>query len=129
MKLVANTKAKVALRWLLIVFYFIAGVNHFIHPQFYLPLIPPYFPNPELLNWISGVGEILLAIGVAIPKYRKNAVLLIILMLIAFIPSHVYFIQAGACMGEQSLCTPVWVAWVRLFPIHPLLMCWAWYVR
>ena len=129
MKLLQKTNTKVALRFLLIVFYFVAGVNHFIHPEFYLPLIPSYLPNPEAINWISGVLEIVLAIGVTIPTYRKNAVLLIIVMLIAFIPSHVYFIQEGACMESTSLCTPIWVAWVRLFPIHPLLMLWAWYVR
>lgn len=129
MKITDNQKIKLAFRWLLIIFYFFAGVNHFIHPQFYLPLIPPYFTHPDAINWGSGAIEILLAIGVMIPTYRKLAVFFIILMLIAFIPSHVYFIQAGACMGEQSLCTPIWVAWIRLFPIHPLLMFWAWYVR
>ena len=129
MSLLNKLKITIALRWLLIVFYFTAGVNHFINPQFYLPLIPPYFPEPELINWVSGVAEILLAIGVGIPKYRKKAILSIILMLVAFIPAHVYFIQAGACLGEQSLCTPMWVAWVRLFPVHPLLILWAWHVR
>jgi uncharacterized membrane protein len=129
MTLLKKTKVKIALRWLLIVFYFVAGVNHFLNPAFYLPLIPSYLPNPEILNLASGVVEILLAMGVATTKYRKASVILIILMLIAFIPSHVYFIQEGACMGEPSLCTPLWVAWIRLFPIHPLFMLWAWYVK
>ena len=129
MKLLRKSKIKRVLRWLLIVFYFVAGVNHFVNPEFYLPLIPSYLPNPELINLASGVVEILLAIGVAIPKYRKVSVIGIILMLIAFIPSHVYFIQQGACMHEGSLCTPLWVAWVRLFPVHPLFMYWAWVVR
>lgn len=129
MYLLENPKVKIALRWLLILFYFAVGVNHFVQPQFYLPLIPPYFPNPEFINYLSGAIEILLAIGVALPKFRKRAVILILLMLIAFIPSHVYFVQVGACMGEQSLCTPVWVGWVRLLLVHPLLMLWAWFVR
>ena len=129
MKFPENSKVKIALRWLLIVFYLVAGVNHFVHPEFYLPLIPDYLPNPELINIISGVFEILLAIGVMMPKYRRLSVIGIILMLIAFIPSHVYFIQQGACIDAQGLCTPVWLAWVRLFPIHPLFMFWAWVVR
>ena len=120
---------KIALRWILIVFYFVAGVNHFVHPEFYFPLIPSYLPNPELINWGSGVFEIVFAVAVAVPKYRKAAAIGIILMLVAFIPSHVYFIQEGACMGDSSLCTPLWVAWIRLFPVHPLFMYWAWYVR
>lgn len=117
------------LRWLLIIFYFLAGVNHFIHPEFYLPLIPWYLPEPELINWISGVLEIVFAIGVAFPKTRKASIILIILMLIAFIPSHVFFIQEGACINELTLCTPMWVAWLRLIVIHPIFIWWAWFVR
>ena len=129
MKLIEKNRLKFALQWLLIVFYFVAGVNHFVHPEFYLPLIPSYLPSPEWINWISGGIEILFAMGVAIPKYRKPSAILIILMLIAFIPSHVYFIQEGACIDDQGLCTPIWLAWIRLFPIHPLFIWWAWYVR
>ncbi|MBD0401817.1 MauE/DoxX family redox-associated membrane protein [Flammeovirga sp. EKP202] len=129
MQLFQNQRVKITLRWFLIIFYLIAGINHFVHPQFYLPLIPSYLPKPEMINWVSGVAEVLLAIGVILPRYRRIAVFLIILMLIAFIPSHVFFIQQGACVGHSSLCTPMWVAWLRLFPIHPLLMVWAWYVK
>lgn len=129
MKFLENKRMKRALRWLLIVFYFVAGVNHFVHPEFYLPLIPPYLSNPELINWVSGALEILLAMGVIVPRYRRQSVVLIILMLIAFIPSHVYFIQQGACVDTEGLCTPLWVAWVRLILVHPLFMWWAWVVR
>lgn len=129
MSVLENMQLKTILRWLLIGFYFVAGVNHFVHPAFYLPLIPPSFPMPEWINWGSGVLEVLLAIGVAVPSYRKAAVYLIILMLIAFIPSHIYFIQIGACVSDESLCTPLWVAWARLIVIHPMLIYWAWKVR
>jgi uncharacterized membrane protein len=81
-----------------------------------------------LINYTSGIFEIILAIGVAIPKTRLLAVKGIILMLIAFIPSHIYFITEGGCMSD-SLCVPIWVAWVRLIIIHPLLIYWAWSVR
>ncbi len=129
MELLKKLNRKSFLRILLVGFYLIAGVNHFINPQFYLPLIPDYLPFPELINCISGVLEVVLAIGVLFPKYRSQAIWGIIVLLIAFIPSHLFFIQSGACMGEGSLCTPLWVAWIRLIPIHPLLMYWAWYVR
>lgn len=115
-------------RLLLIGFYAFAGINHFINPEFYYPLIPEYLGYPESLNISSGIFEILLAIGVALPKTRLLAVKGIILMLIAFLPSHIYFITEGGCMSE-SLCVPLWVTWVRLIVIHPLLILWAWSVR
>jgi len=117
---------KFALRLLLIGFYLFAGSYHFINPEFYFGLIPDYLPLPKFINYASGVLEIVLALGVAVPKYRKMAVKGIILLLFLFIPSHVYFIQIGSCV-ETGLCVSPWIAWVRLLVIHPLLMLWAWY--
>jgi len=115
------------LRILLIGFYAFAGSYHFINPDFYNGLIPDYLPFPGFINYASGALEIALAIGVAIPKCRHLAVKGIILLLVLFIPSHVYFIQIGSCV-EDGLCVAPWVAWVRLLIIHPLLIMWAWYI-
>jgi len=108
-------------------FYVFAGANHFINPQFYLPLIPQYFLYPELINIVSGVVEILFGIGLLIPRTRFWSAWGIVLMLIAFIPSHVYFIQVGSCAGE--LCIDPWIGWARLLIIHPLLIGWAYWHR
>lgn len=109
-----------------VVFYSLAGLNHFINPGFYLPLIPPYFPFPEQINLVSGVAEMLLAIGLVFPRTRSRAGYAIIAMLAAFIPSHLYFIQIGGCIPE-GLCAPEWAGWLRLMVVHPLLIAWAWW--
>ncbi|MEO1627108.1 MAG: hypothetical protein AAFV25_18290 [Bacteroidota bacterium] len=115
-------------RGLLIVFYILAGINHFWHPGFYLPLIPDYLPQPKLLNAISGWAEILLGLGMAFEGSRHWAAIGLVAMLIVFVPSHVHFIQIGSCV-EGGLCTPAWVAWLRLVLIHPLLILWVWKVK
>jgi uncharacterized membrane protein len=112
----------------IIIFYLLAGANHFINPKFYYPLIPAWIGHVEVVNIISGIAEILLALLFAITQYRKPAAVGIILLLIAFIPAHIYFIQKSGCIS-LSLCVPAWVARVRLFAIHPLLMIWAWSCR
>lgn len=109
-------------------FYFIAGMNHFINPEFYYPLIPEYFVFEERINFIAGVFEVLFSIGLLIPFIRKLTVFAIIFMLLAFIPSHVYFIQLGSCIPD-GLCVPEWIGWARLVIIHPLLIWWAWSLR
>lgn len=105
--------------------YLAAGINHFISPESYLPIIPEYLPNHELINILAGIAEIILGIGLLIPKTRVVSAWGVILMLIAFIPSHVYFIQIGSCV-EGGICTPEWLGWIRLVVIHPLLLAWAW---
>lgn len=108
-------------------FYLLAGINHFRDPDFYLALIPPYFGYHETINFLSGGTEILLAVLLIPIKSRKTAAYGILLLLIAFIPAHVYFIQIGSCI-PNGLCVPAWLGWGRLLVIHPLLIIWAaWY--
>jgi len=116
------------LRLVLIGFYLFAGSYHFINPEFYFDLIPNYLPYPKFINYASGILEIVLAIGVAVPKHRKISVYGIIALLILFVPSHVFFIQIGSCI-EGGLCVSPWISWLRLLVIHPLLILWAWVVR
>lgn len=114
--------------YLQIIFYLFAGFNHFINPEFYSGLIPGYLPFHGFINLTSGVIEVTLGLGLLFPFTRKFSAYGIILMLTAFIPSHVHFIQIGGCV-EGGLCTSLAVAWVRLVLVHPLLMLWAWSVR
>jgi uncharacterized membrane protein len=114
-------------RLALAVFYVAAGINHFWHPEFYRPLIPDYLPWNDWINTLSGVAEITLGILVLPAATRKIAACAIIAMLIAFIPSHLYFIQLGGCIPE-GLCVPEWVGWVRLIIVHPLLIGWVWWI-
>lgn len=106
-------------------FYCLAGINHFANPSFYLPLIPPFFPWPHLINLVSGAAEILLGLSILWPKVRFWSVCLIIAMLTAFIPAHIYFIQINSCI-DGGLCVSPWIGWVRFLVVHPLLIYWAW---
>jgi len=113
--------------YLLAIFYIFAGINHFINPGFYLPLIPDYLAEKEAINIVSGAIEILLGLLVLMPRFRRLSSWLIIAMLVAFIPSHLYFIQIGSCVDE-GLCVDPIIGWGRLIIIHPLLIIWAYYV-
>ncbi len=119
------SKLKKAGLYLMAFLYLLAGANHFISPESYLPIIPEYIPNHEFINIFAGMAEIILGIGLLIPKTRKISAWGVILMLIAFIPAHVYFIQIGSCV-EGGICTPEWLGWIRLVFIQPLLIVWAW---
>ncbi len=111
----------------LVIFYILAGINHFYNPAFYLPLIPPYLPKPEWINIASGISEIILGACLLYRPSRKFAAYGILLMLLAFLPAHIWLIQKNGCVG--ALCVPAWVAWVRLLVVHPLLIYWAWSYR
>lgn len=108
--------------------YIGAGINHFIHPQSYFPIIPDYLPLPGVINILAGIAELLLGVLLAFPVTRKMAAYGIIVLLILFIPAHIYMIQKGGRMSE-TINWPVWAVWVRLFPVQFVLMWWAWWHR
>jgi uncharacterized membrane protein len=110
---------------LLIILYVSGGINHFIHPEAYLPIIPDYLPYPMVINIVSGILEIILGSMLIFSKTRAFAAYGIIILLVLFIPTHIYMIQKGGCMSE-AICIPNWAAWIRLFPLQFLLMAWAW---
>lgn len=111
------------------VFYLVSGINHFLHPDNYYPLIPPYLPFPQFINITSGVAEIVLSALLIFPTTRKVGAYGIVILLILFIPTHIYMIQKGGCMSIK-ICLPAWVAWVRLFPLQFILIVWArWHAK
>ena len=116
------------LRILLIGFFLFAGSYHFINPHFYFDQIPDYFANKELINYAAGTIEIALALGVAFKKTRFWAAIGIVILLLAFVPTHWLVIQKDGCI-PTAYCVPLWLAWARLLVLQPLLILWAWVVR
>ena len=54
------------------IFYINVGIQHFIDPEWFLYIIPPYLKFIELeLVYISGAFEILLGALLLFPKYRR----------------------------------------------------------
>ena len=116
------------LKYGFVIFYLFAGINHFINPDLYLPLIPDYFDSyKNLINLAAGLAEVTVAILMFFRSTTKLASYITIAMLIAFIPSHIYFIQKGDLPIGDITITPL-IAWVRLLIIHPVLIYWAWWL-
>ncbi len=99
--------------------YVVAGLFHFVKPQMYEGIIPPYLPNPRALVLLSGFFEVAFGVGLLFEETREFAAWGIILMLLAFLPAHVYMLQS-----EKFRKVPRWALWVRI-PLQFLLMYWA----
>ncbi|HMV41487.1 MAG TPA: DoxX family protein [Leptospiraceae bacterium] len=114
-------KIKLILTFLFAVFIIFGGINHFLKPSMYLPFIPNFLPK-ELVNYASGVLEILIGIGLLIPKYRFRSAQALLLLMIAFLPIHVWDVfRDDPAIGSHSL------ALVRL-PFQFLFIAWAWFI-
>ncbi|MBA3939165.1 MAG: DoxX family protein [Planctomycetes bacterium] len=114
-----------ALRWLLVVFFVVAGTLHFSYPEVYLAIMPPYLPWPAALVAISGVAEILGGLGVALPATRRFAGWGLIALLVAVLPANITMATTGA-HPPGIMFSPL-VLWLRL-PFQLVLMAWVWLV-
>jgi uncharacterized membrane protein len=112
--------------YILILFYLVAGINHFRNPDSYIKIIPTYLPFPVFLNLSAGFFEILFAVLFVFTETRNIAAWGIILMLIAFLPVHIDMILHAPMMLGKFKVTP-FIAWLRI-PLQGLLILWAyWY--
>ena len=115
-------KSKKDIARLVLVFIFaIAGIFHFTHTKTFVQIVPPFIPEPEAVVYISGVFEILGAIGLLIPQYQRQAAFGLVILLIAVLPANIYMaiknIQLGGIMNNQIL------QWARI-PFQGVLIWW-----
>ncbi|RZJ65292.1 MAG: DoxX family protein [Flavobacterium sp.] len=114
--------------YVMAVLYVGAGFNHFRTPRMYCRIIPSYFPNPKLLNAISGAAEIILGIALCIPVLSHYAAVGIIALLIAIFPANVFMVTHDIA----ALGLPKWMRLLRL-PLQIVLILWAyqytWFVK
>lgn len=71
-------------------FFLITAMAHFATNEAMAEMVPPSVPYRIELIYVTGVLELLGAIGVWIPRLMRLTGLLLIVMLIALLPANVY---------------------------------------
>jgi len=110
-------------------FYFVAGIIHFVKPGFYLPIMPTWIPESLHLPlvYLSGLAESGLGAALLLPALRRWAAWGIIALLIAIFPANVHMWLHDIHPGGAA--PPVWFHMVRL-PFQAVLILWAfWHTR
>jgi len=121
----ASTRRQTIARWVLALFFIVAGVNHFLAPEIYLGMMPSWLPFKEAANVISGIAEILGGLGLLIPRFRRAAAWGLIALLIAIFPANLHVALQGSMPGLDN--APAWLLWLRL-PFQVVFIAWVWWV-
>lgn len=103
-------------------FYLVAGINHFLHPDMYVSIMPRFLPESSFrpLVVISGIFEALLGLMLIPPASRNVAAWGIIILLIAIFPANIQ--MTIEFTRHHNAYT--WLTWLRL-PLQALLIWWA----
>lgn len=112
---------KIVLTYLMAAFMVYGGVNHFLKPAMYLPFIPDFLPA-DFINYGSGLLEIILGIGLLIPKFRYKASFGVLVLMLIFLPLHIIDVFTDVpAIGSHD------AALIRL-PVQLIFILWAWFI-
>lgn len=96
-------------------FFCFAVIMHIIKPKFFKNFIPEFLPKLAV-NYIFGILEILVGLGLFLSETVKNAAAGIFILLLIFLPIHIWdATKIKPAIGSKKL------AYVRI-PIQFLLM-------
>jgi uncharacterized membrane protein len=96
--------------------FFIGGIAHFAATATEMSIVPPYIPWPRAAVLITGVFEILGAIGLLPRPTRRAAGMGLFALTIAVTPVHLYMLQR-----PELFNVPYWALVLRL-PIQVALL-------
>ena len=107
--------------------YVVAGIAHFLTPERFAEAVPPSFPRPVGLVYLSGIAEILLGIGVAIPRTRRPSAWGIVALLVAVFPANIHLARSDTLndLVPESLVAPARLAALIRLPFQGVLIGWA----
>lgn len=114
-------KIRSVLRGLAAMFFIVAGTFHFLKPDLYMRIIPPYLPAPQLLVIVSGFAEIVGGLGLLIRPRRCAAGWGLITLLVAVFPANIYMAYHPGQFHFAS-----WLLWARL-PLQIVFIAWVWF--
>ena len=116
----ATTKQRAGLGFVFL-WFFIGGIMHFVATDTEASIVPPYIPWPVAAVLVSGVFELLGAVGILVPATRRAAGIGLILLTLAVTPAHFYMLQR-----PELFPVPLWALWLRL-PVQVLLLALIWW--
>jgi uncharacterized membrane protein len=108
---------------LVIVFlwFLIGGIAHFVATATEMRIVTPYIPWPRATVLVSGVFELLGALGLLHPSTRRAAGVGLFALTMAVTPAHIYMLRRSDLFD-----VPYWALALRLPLQAALLVLIAW---
>lgn len=110
--------------WLLALLFLLAGLAHFTATDSFAAIVPPPLPFKHQIVQLTGAMELVFAIGLIIPRWRRLTGWFLSAYLLAVLPANIFMALEGMPLG--SMQSPA-ALWFRVFLQLPLiaLVLWA----
>jgi uncharacterized membrane protein len=104
--------------------FIVASVPHFTSPERYLPMMPPFVPEPVAMIYVSGGAELLGGLGLLVRRTARVAAWGLAALLVAIFPANIWVAINGA--NAAGLPSSPWYTWSRL-PFQLVFIAWVLY--
>lgn len=94
--------------YILAVIMILGSIGHIASPELYAPMIPKFI-SPTLAHILAFIAELGIGVGLLIPKTRRLAGLGFALLMVAFLPLHIWDVIRDDPMMQSTAG-----AWIRL---------------
>lgn len=110
---------------LLAIFFLLAGIAHFTQTAAFVAIVPPALPFKLLIVQITGAVELIFAIGLLVPKWRRVSGWVLAVYCVVVLPANIYMAITGMPLG--TIATTMQALWGRVALQVPLiaLILWA----
>ena len=115
-------QVRVAVRWVLALAYFTAGVIHLRSPGGFIAITPHWVPQPALVVGLTGMAEIAGAVGLMIAPLRRAAAIGLALYALCVWPANFNHAFNDIALGGRHLSW--WYHGPRLL-LQPVIIWWA----
>ena len=115
---------RTAMRWVLALFYLVAGFVHLSTPTLFMPVMPDWVPAPYSVILFTGACELAGAAGLLIPRVRWLAGLMLALYAVCVFPVNIKHAFYGPpILGLSNM----WLYHGPRLLLQPVLVWWALY--
>lgn len=117
----ADTLARRVARGLLVAFYAVAGVGHFVFVDAVVRIVPSFVPAPRAVVLLTGACELAGAVGLMLSRWRRAAGWGLAAYALCVWPANV---QHAVMDLSRGTGLPIWYHAPRLL-LQPLIIWWA----
>lgn len=119
---IADSLPRRLARWVLAAAFAAAGALHLVAPEPFLTITPDWVPQAETVIQLTGVAEILGALGLQVPRYRRAAGIGLALYAVCVYPANIKHMTDFADSGGDA------AGWLYHGPrllFQPVIVWWA----
>ncbi len=100
-----------------------AATAHLMIPEWFVAYYPSYLPLANEAVSASAIVELTIALALWHQQLRRRAWLSLAVLMMIYMPVHVYVITHYEVIAHPSITIPLWLAWLRL-PVQVVFVIW-----